>query len=169
MTPTANGKTDDTGTFCHQLQPTGHIHRQSRYLTDNSTKTVAAQTFLKTIQHTFFITALHYDQTVLRETGLRQCGHEKIRPGYAPENFTRHTRRNSCRKQSGCRPINSTIAASAHLVQTSHFQASTGQMVVYGRNSEWQIIMLARRALRDPLKPFPQFFHNKLFGAFMHD
>lgn len=169
MTPTANGKTDDAGTLCHQLQPTGHIHRQSGHLTDDSTKAVAAQTFLKTIKHAFFITALHHDQTVLRETGLRQCGHEKIRPGYAPENFTRHTRSNSCRKQGGCRPINRTIAASAHLVQAPHLQTSAWQMVVDGGNSEWQIIMVARRALRDALKPFPQFLYNKLFGAFMHD
>lgn len=169
MAPTANGKADNTGIFRYQLQPTGHIHRQSGHFTDDSTKAVAAQAFLKTIQHAFFITALHHDQTILRETGLRQCRHEKIRPGYAPEDFTRYARRNSCRKQGRCCSINRTIAASTHLVQTSHLQASAWQMVVDGGNSEWQIIMMTRRALRDPLEPFPQFFHNKLFGAFMHD
>lgn len=169
MTPATKRKCGDARCLRGQLKTARHIHGQLRDFSHHGPKAIAAKPFLEAIQHAFFIPAFNDDQPVLRKPGLRQRWHEKIWPGNAPEYLSLQPRCDTRTKQRGGRAIHYAVSPTAYLMQAAKFQPPTGQMVIDGGKPERQSLLLSGRTLGDPLQSFPQFLHDKLFGAFLHD
>jgi hypothetical protein len=101
------------------------------------------QTFLETGQHRLLVTRFDINDTIRRQTYLRERWREQIGLGHAPQHFACCACGDTGCEQRRRRSVDSALAAPCNFMQAPQRQSALRQPLVDDVHAKWQDDVLA--------------------------